>query len=48
VAVVAGGAGGVVVGARLSRRAPTRMLRAILGVLIALATLRVWVDVLSH
>jgi hypothetical protein len=47
VAVVAGGAGGVVVGARLSRRAPTRVLRATLGVLIALATLRIWVDVLS-
>lgn len=48
VAVVAGGAGGVVVGARLSRRVPTRMLRASLGALIALATLRVWADVLSH
>jgi uncharacterized membrane protein YfcA len=48
VAVVAGGLVGVVVGARLSRRAPTRMLRATLGVLIVLATLRVWADVLSH
>ena len=48
VAVVAGGAAGVVVGARLSRRAPTRVLRATLGVLIVLATLRVWADVLSH
>jgi hypothetical protein len=46
VVVVAGGIGGVVVGARLSRRAPTRVLRASLGVLIALATLRVWADVL--
>jgi hypothetical protein len=47
-AVVAGGAAGVVVGARLSRRAPTRLLRATLGVLIVLATLRVWTDVLFH
>ena len=46
VAVVAGGVGGVLVGASLSRRAPTRVLRASLGVLIALATLRVWADVL--
>jgi len=48
VAVVTGGVGGAVVGARLSRRAPARMLRASLGVLIALATLRVWADLLSH
>ena len=48
VAVVAGGVGGVVVGARLSRRAPTQVLRAALVVLVALATLRVWVDVLSR
>jgi uncharacterized membrane protein YfcA len=47
-AVVAGGAAGVVVGAQLSRRAPTRLLRATLGVLIVLATLRVWTDVLFH
>lgn len=47
-AVVAGGAAGVVAGAQLSRRAPTRLLRATLGVLIVLATLRVWTDVLFH
>jgi uncharacterized membrane protein YfcA len=46
VTVVAGGVGGAAVGARLSRRAPTRILRAVLGVLIGLATLRVWADVL--
>jgi uncharacterized membrane protein YfcA len=46
VTVVAGGVGGAAVGARLSRRAPTRILRAILGALIGLATLRVWADVL--
>jgi uncharacterized membrane protein YfcA len=46
VAVVAGGVGGALVGARLSRHAPTGMLRIGLAVLIALATLRVWADVL--
>jgi len=46
VAVVAGGVGGALVGARLSRHVPTQVLRASLGVLIALVTLRVWADVL--
>jgi hypothetical protein len=47
-AVVAGSIGGALLGARLSRRAPTRLLRACLGVLVALVALRVWVDVFSH
>jgi uncharacterized protein len=46
VAVIAGGVPGVVAGAWLSRRVPTGALRVCLGVLIALATIRVWVDVL--
>jgi uncharacterized membrane protein YfcA len=46
VVVVAGGLSGAAVGARVSRRAPTPVLRASLGVLIALVTLRVWADVL--
>ena len=48
VAVVAGGVGGVLVGARSASARRRGVLRAILGVLIALATLRVWADVLSH
>jgi uncharacterized membrane protein YfcA len=46
VAVVAGSLGGATIGARLSGRAPTGLLRGVLGVLIAATTLRVWVDVL--
>jgi len=46
VSVIAGGVPGVVAGAWLSRRVPTEALRVCLGVLIALATIRVWVDVL--
>jgi uncharacterized membrane protein YfcA len=48
VAVVAGALSGAALGARVSHRAPTRVLRASLGVLIALVTLRVWIDVLTH
>ena len=48
VTVVGGSLVGAAVGARLSRRAPTRVLRAVLGGLIALVTLRVWADVLSR
>jgi uncharacterized membrane protein YfcA len=48
VAVVGGSIVGAMVGARLSHRAPTRLLRVVLGGLIALVTLRVWVDVLSN
>jgi uncharacterized protein len=48
VAVVLGSLAGAGVGARASRRAPTRVLRASLGAVIALVTLRVWIDVLSH
>ena len=48
VAAVAGGVLGVVTGARLSPHVPTGALRVGLAVLIALATLRVWADVLFH
>lgn len=48
VAVVGGSVVGAAVGARLSHRAPARVLRAVLGGLIALVTLRVWADVLSR
>jgi uncharacterized membrane protein YfcA len=46
VAVVGGSVLGAAAGARLSHRAPTRVLRAVLGGLLALVTLRVWSDVL--
>ena len=45
-AVVAGSLPGASLGAHLSRRAPVGVLRVILGALIALAALRVWIDVL--
>jgi uncharacterized membrane protein YfcA len=48
VAVVAGSLGGAAVGARVSHRAPPGVLRASLGAVIALVTLRVWIDVLFH
>ena len=48
VAVAGGSVVGALIGARLSHRAPTRLLRAVLGGLIALVTLRVWADVLSR
>jgi uncharacterized membrane protein YfcA len=48
VAVVLGSLGGAAVGARVSHRAPTRVLRASLAAVIALVTLRVWIDVLFH
>jgi uncharacterized membrane protein YfcA len=46
-AVVAGSLPGAGLGARLSRRAPVDVLRVVLGIVIALAALRVWIDVLS-
>jgi uncharacterized membrane protein YfcA len=46
-AVVTGSVLGAMVGARVSHRAPTRVLRVVLGGVIALVTLRVWIDVLS-
>jgi uncharacterized membrane protein YfcA len=45
-AVVTGSLVGALAGARVSRRAPTRVLHALLAVLVALVTVRVWVDVL--
>jgi len=46
-AAVGGSLVGSAVGARLSRRAPVGLLRGLLAALIALATLRVWLDVLT-
>ena len=46
-AVVAGSLPGASLGARLSRRAPVGVLRVLLGAVIALAALRVWIDVLG-
>src|SRR5262245_26019038 len=46
VAVVTGSLVGAPVGARLSHRAPVAVLRAVLAALIAIVTVRVWVDVL--
>jgi uncharacterized protein len=46
-AVVAGSLPGAGLGARLSRRAHVDVLRVVLGILIALAALRVWIDVLG-
>ena len=48
VAVLAGSLLGARLGARLSRVTPVGILRGVLAALIALATLRVWADVLSH
>ena len=48
VAVVLGSLWGAPLGAKASRRAPVNVLRAVLGALIALVTIRVWVDVLSR
>ena len=48
VAVVLGSLPGAPLGAKLSRRAPVNVLRLVLGFLIALVTIRVWVDVLSR
>jgi uncharacterized membrane protein YfcA len=45
-AVVAGSLPGASLGAFLSRRAPVGLLRAILSAVIALAALRVWIDIL--
>ena len=45
-AVVAGSLPGARLGAHLSRRAPVGVLRGVLGAIIALAALRVWIDVL--
>lgn len=46
VAAVGGSLLGAMLGARLSRHAPVAILRALLAALIAVATLRVWLDVL--
>jgi uncharacterized membrane protein YfcA len=46
VAVVLGSLPGAPLGARLSRRTPVRLLRHGLAVVIALAIMRVWADVL--
>jgi uncharacterized membrane protein YfcA len=46
-AVVAGSVPGARIGAHLSRRAPVGLLRWVLGAVIALAALRVWIDVLQ-
>jgi uncharacterized membrane protein YfcA len=46
-AVVAGSLPGASLGAQLSRRAPVSVLRVVLGGVIALAALRVWIDVLQ-
>lgn len=46
-AAVTGSLVGSAVGARLSRRVPVGLLRGVLAALIALATLRVWLDVLT-
>jgi len=46
-AVVAGSLPGARIGAHLSRRAPVGVLRWVLGAVIALAALRVWIDVLQ-
>jgi uncharacterized membrane protein YfcA len=48
VAVLVGSLPGVPLGVRLSRRAPVAVLRHVLAVLIALATVRVLVDVVRH
>ena len=45
-AVVAGSLPGVALGAHISGRAPVGVLRVILGAIVALAALRVWIDVL--
>ena len=45
--VVAGSVPGARIGAHLSRRAPVGVLRWVLGAVIALAALRVWIDVLQ-
>lgn len=45
VVVMVGSLSGAPLGARLSRHAPVRVLRHVLAVLIALATVRVWADV---
>jgi uncharacterized membrane protein YfcA len=46
-AVIAGSLPGAPLGARVSHRAPVTVLRLVLAALIAVVTVRVWVDVLS-
>ena len=48
VAVVLGSLPAAPLGAKLSHRAPVNALRAVLAVLLALVTVRVWADVLSR
>ena len=47
-AVILGSLPGAPLGATVSHRAPVNVLRAVLGVLIAVVAIRVWVDVLSR
>jgi uncharacterized membrane protein YfcA len=46
-AVIAGSLSGAPLGAKVSHRAPVTVLRLVLAALIALVSVRVWVDVLS-
>ncbi len=48
VAVVLGSLPGAPLGAKVSHRAPVNVLRAVLAVVIALVTIRVWIDVLAR
>lgn len=47
-AVIAGSLTGAPLGARVSHRAPVGLLRFVLAAIIAVVSLRVWVDVLRH
>jgi uncharacterized membrane protein YfcA len=47
-AVIAGSLTGAPLGARVSHRAPVGVLRFVLAAIIAIVTVRVWVDVLRH
>jgi hypothetical protein len=47
-AVILGSLSAAPLGATVSHRAPVNVLRAVLGVLIAVVAIRVWVDVLSR
>ena len=47
-AVIAGSLTGAPLGAKVSHRAPITVLRVVLGVLIAVVSIRVWADVLWH
>lgn len=47
-AVIAGSLTGAPLGARVSHRAPVGLLRFVLAAIIAVVSIRVWVDVLRH